>query len=55
MLFIRIDSKLILSNVPVKLIAYGRSERYEDFAQPSVKNKKYARVEVADAVLLLEK
>jgi hypothetical protein len=38
-----------------QLIAYGRSEKYEEYLQPSVKNKKYARVEIEDAVNLLEK
>ena len=39
----------------LQLIAYGRSEKYEDLAQPSVKNKKYTRVEAKDAIILLEK
>lgn len=38
-----------------QLIAYGRSEKYEDIMTPSVKNKKYGRVEMPDAVVLLEK
>jgi hypothetical protein len=36
-----------------QLVAYGRSERYEEFTQ--VKNKKYARVDLNDAIKLLEK
>lgn len=38
-----------------QLIAFGRSEKYEDFLQPSIKNKKYARVELDEAIMLLDK
>jgi hypothetical protein len=36
------------------LIAFGRSEKYDDLLTQA-KAKKYARVEMQDAVILLEK
>jgi hypothetical protein len=37
------------------LIAFGRSEQYEELLYPQFKAKKYSRVEFNDAILLLEK
>jgi hypothetical protein len=34
---------------------YAKSERYDDFANASIKSKKYHRVEKQDAIAVLEK
>ncbi|KAI8926727.1 exocyst complex subunit Sec15-like-domain-containing protein [Entophlyctis helioformis] len=38
-----------------QLINYGKSESYEDILTQSIRNKKYSRVNINDAVILLEK
>ncbi|KAJ3318536.1 hypothetical protein HDV06_000419 [Boothiomyces sp. JEL0866] len=38
-----------------QLIAYGKSERYEDILNPNIKAKKYSRLDVEEAALLLDK
>nr|KAJ3421176.1 hypothetical protein HK105_004310 [Polyrhizophydium stewartii] len=38
-----------------QLINYGKSESYEDILVPAVRNKKYSRVDLNDAITLLEK
>jgi hypothetical protein len=39
----------------MKLIAYGRSEVFEELLNPQVRAKKYSRIEQKDAISLLEK
>lgn len=39
----------------MKLIAYGRSEVFEELLNPQVRTKKYSRLEQKDAISLLEK
>ena len=52
----KIKDQSIDSFVELKqLIAYGRSEKYEDIANRQLKAKKYTRVDIKDAILLLEK
>ncbi|KAJ8325588.1 Rab GTPase-binding exocyst subunit S15 [Batrachochytrium dendrobatidis] len=38
-----------------QLINYGKSESYEDILVPAIRNKKYSRVDMNDAVTILEK
>ncbi|KAJ3313043.1 hypothetical protein HDV04_002331 [Boothiomyces sp. JEL0838] len=42
-------------SITIKLITYGKSERYEDILNANIKAKKYSRLDVEEAALLLDK